>query len=88
MEDMTSRHKEMCKSSELMCAENEVLNERVDALHSSVVVLQGEKDDVEGKWSAATNEKVVIASESRLLLEKMNTAWMCCKVKKIKLMRD
>ena len=47
---MTSRHEEMCKSSELICAENEALNERVDALHSSVVVLQGEKGEVEGKW--------------------------------------
>ena len=42
---MTSRHEEMCKSSEVICAGNESLNERVDALHSSVVVLQGKKDD-------------------------------------------
>ena len=72
MEEMTSRHEEMCKSSELMCAENEVLNERVDALHSSVVVLQGEKDEVEGKWIAATNENEDIARDNRLLLEKVN----------------
>ena len=60
VEEMISEYEEMCKSSGLLSTENEALSERIDALHSSVVTLQGEKDEVEGKYSAITSENEVV----------------------------
>ena len=70
---MKESNEDICKRSELIYSENEVLSENIKALESSMGVLQGEKDEVEDRLSDSVVENEEIVSRISSWSEKMQT---------------